>query len=223
MKVFRHEANPPILAELDVITEDTGRRYQTPAGVWYPSITTVLSESTKDGIEAWRDRVGVEYADSVKRRAANRGTRFHAFAERYLNNENPDVSSLNFLEREVFLNATHAIDRIDDIILQEAPVYSDHLQMAGRVDCWAKFDGVRSVIDFKTAEREKDRDHIEHYFMQAAAYAIMLEERTRIPTSQLVLIIGTDMGLTQIFKSYRDNHVKGLLYWRQVYKDRHGF
>ena len=223
MKTFRHVENPPQFEDLEVITEETGRRYKTPSGLWFPSITTVLSLSTKDGIEAWRDKVGHEYAESVKRRAGQRGTRFHNFAERYLNNEDPNLKELNFLERDVFQRATPAIDRIDDIIVQEAPLYSLHLETAGRVDCIAKYDGVRSVIDFKTSEKEKDIDHVQHYFMQTAAYAIMFEERTGIPISQLVLIIATDSGFTHVLKSYRSNHVKDLLYWRKQYKTLHGF
>lgn len=222
MKTFRHVENKPVLQELNVITEDTGRRYQTPAGLWYPSITTVLSMATRDGIAAWKEKVGEEYAESVKRRAGNRGTRFHDFAERYLKNEPVDLTKLNFLERDVFSRAIPVIDRIDNILIQEAPLYSDYLETAGRVDCIAEFDGRLSIVDFKTAQKEKDEDHVQHYYAQTAAYAIMFEERTGIPISNLVLIVATDLGFVNIMRSKRDHHVKDLLRWRKQYKEEYG-
>lgn len=222
MKIFQHVANPPLLTELEVITEETGRRYQTPAGVWYPSITTVLSLATRDGIAAWKEKVGADYAESVKRRAGNRGTRFHEFTERYLRNDPVDTTKLNFLERDVFTRAIPTLNRIDNIVIQEAPLYSDYLQIAGRVDCIAEFDGKLSIIDFKTALREKDEDHVQHYYMQTAAYAIMFEERTGIPITNLVLIVATDLGFINIMRSKRDLHVKDLLYWRKQYRKEYG-
>ena len=222
MKKFRHAENKPILQELNVITEETGRRYQTPAGLWYPSITTVLSVASRDGIAAWKEKVGEEYAESVKRRAGNRGTRFHDFAERYLKNEEVNLDKLNFLERDVFQRAIPVIDRIDNILIQEAPLYSDYLQIAGRVDCIAEFDGKLSIVDFKTAAREKDEDHVQHYYAQTAAYAIMFEERTGIPITNLVLIVATDLGFVNIMRSKRDNHVKDLLAWRKQYREEYG-
>lgn len=222
MKTFTHVPKPPVLQELNVITEDTGRRYQTPAGIWYPSITTVLSMANRDGIRAWRERVGEDYANSVLRRAGNRGTRFHDFAERYLKNQPIDLSTLNFLERDVFSRAIPVIERIDNIVIQEAPLYSDYLQIAGRVDCIAEFDGKLSIIDFKTAQKEKDEDHVQHYYAQAAAYAIMFEERTGIPITNLVLIVATDIGFVNIMRSKRDHHVKDLLRWRKEYREEYG-
>jgi genome maintenance exonuclease 1 len=215
--------NPPVLEELEVITEETGRRYKTPTGSWYPSITTVLSLVTRDGIAAWKAKVGEEYAESVKRRAGNRGTRFHEFTERYLNNQPVDVTTLNFLERDIFTRAIPTLNRIDNIVIQEAPLYSDYLKIAGRVDCIGEFDGKLSIIDFKTSLREKDEDHVQHYYMQAAAYAIMFEERTGIPITNLVLIVATDHGFVNIMNSKRDIHVKDLMYWRKQYKQEYGF
>jgi genome maintenance exonuclease 1 len=86
------------------------------------------------------------------------------------------------------------------------------------VDCIAEFDGKLSVIDFKTARREKDEEHIQHYYMQAAAYAIMFEERTKIPINRLVIAIVVEDGFMQVFQGKRDKYVNSLLYYRDLYE-----
>ena len=55
----------------------------------------------------------------------------------------------------MFHHSRDTLDRINNIYLQEAALYSKHLELAGRVDCIAEFDGVLSIIDFKTAEEPK--------------------------------------------------------------------
>ena len=54
--------------------------------------------------------------------------------------------------------------------------------------------------------------------MQAAAYAIMFEERTKIPINRIVIAIVVEDGFMQIFESKRDRHVEGLLYYRDLYE-----
>lgn len=216
MKTFIHD---PVKIEtiFAVNQEDGTRAYQTPDGRLYPSVTTVLAEHTKKGIQEWRARVGDEEANKVSRQAANWGTRFHTITEKYLQN-NLSGGDLSLWDYEMFKVANPVLDRIDNIRAQEVGLWSHHLRLAGRVDCIAEYEGKLSIIDFKTARREKDVDHIQHYFMQAAAYAIMFEERTQIPVNRLVIIIVVEDGFMQIFESRRDYHVEQLLYYRDLYE-----
>ena len=55
----------------------------------------------------------------------------------------------------MFQHSRDVLDRINNIYLQEAALYSDQLEVAGRVDCIAEFDEVLSIIDFKTAAEPK--------------------------------------------------------------------
>lgn len=215
MKTFTH--NLITIEDINATTTDSGRVYQTPDGKLYPSVTTVLSEHTKKGVMEWRQRVGEEEANKVSRRSAVRGTRFHTLAEKYLKN---DLTGGDFslLDYEMFKVAQPVLDKIDNIRAQEVGLWSHHLRLAGRVDCIAEYEGKLSIIDFKTARREKDVDHIQHYFMQAAAYAIMFEERTQIPINRLVIAIVVEDGFMQIFESRRDYHVEQLLYYRDLYE-----
>ena len=215
MKTFKH--NLITIEDINATTTDSGRVYQTPDGKLYPSVTTVLSEHTKKGVMEWRERVGEEEANKVSRRSAVRGTRFHTLAEKYLKNELTG-GDFSLLDYEMFKVAQPVLDKIDNIRAQEVGLWSHHLRLAGRVDCIAEYEGKLSIIDFKTARREKDVDHIQHYFMQAAAYAIMFEERTQTPVNRLVIAIVVEDGFMQIFESRRDYHVEQLLYYRDLYE-----
>jgi genome maintenance exonuclease 1 len=144
------------------------RFYETPSGHRYPSVTTVLKIHSRDGIEAWRRRVGKEEAARVGARAGARGTRIHTLVEQYLNNE-PVQPKL--MDLEMFVSMKKHLNRINNICLQEAALYSDYLRLAGRCDCVAEFDGTLSIIDFKSSLRKKIADHIHGYCMQVSGYA----------------------------------------------------
>ena len=196
---------------MNAVTTDTGRKYMTPEGVNLPSITTVLSILSRDSIAKWRKRVGEEVANQISTRASGRGTRVHEIIEKYIDNDpnfkdgyTPDIIQ-SFLAVQNILD-----DRIGNVYAQEAPLYSNHLGVAGRVDCVADFDGKRSIIDFKTSMKPKKLDWIKNYFMQESAYAIMWEERTGQPITQLVTIISVDNADPQVFVEHRDNWVRPL-------------
>jgi CRISPR/Cas system-associated exonuclease Cas4 (RecB family) len=101
--------------------------------------------------------------------------------------------------------------RLTTVYSQEAPLYSEHLGLAGRVDCVGVWDGKNSIIDYKTSRKLKKKEWISGYFMQCAAYAIMWEERTGMPITQLVVLIAVDDNEPQVFIEHRDNWVQPLL------------
>ena len=47
------------------------------------------------------------------------------------------------------------MQKIDNIYAQECGLYSDKYKVAGRVDCIAEYDGILSIIDFKTSTSER--------------------------------------------------------------------
>lgn len=191
-----------------------GRVYQTPSGKAYPSVTSVLGLLGKAEIVAWRKRVGEEEANKVSSRAARRGTAIHSLCEDYLLNKevNPGLFDL-----ETFRSISPYLDRINNIHCLETQLYSDHLQVAGTVDCVAEFDGKLSIIDFKTSKRTKSRDDIHGYFMQTAAYAVMFEERTGIPVGRLVIIMSVDDDKPLLFQEKRDDWINRFIELREDY------
>jgi genome maintenance exonuclease 1 len=207
--MFDHEIVE--LTEMNAVTTDSGRKYKTPEGVNLPSITTVLSILSRESIAKWRAKVGHAEANRISHRASTRGTSVHEIIEKYVNNDpnfkdgyTPDIIA-SFLDVKPILD-----ERLTKVYAQEAPLYSNHLGVAGRVDCVGIFDGKPSIIDYKTSMKPKRKDWIKNYFMQEAAYAIMWEERTGQPIVQLVTVISVDNAPPQVFVEHRDNWVRPL-------------
>lgn len=203
MRIFEHKQIE--LNELETETIDGKRHYVTPGGK-YPSITTVLSVLSREGIAAWRKKVGDKEANRISTQAARRGTNVHQMCEDYLNNELVEKDFLPH-ERILFNPIKKALDKsIGAVYAQEAPLYSDFLGVAGRVDCVAEWDGRLSIIDFKTSRKLKKKEWIQSYFQQATAYCIMWEERTGIPIDKIVIVITVDdEDEPQVFVEKRDN------------------
>jgi genome maintenance exonuclease 1 len=219
---FIHEKIDLGYDDLDTDTQPTGRTYITPDGRKYPSITTVLSILHEEEIAAWRNRVGDEEANKVSNKATSRGTHVHAIIEKYLKNE--DTSGFLPHVIQSLRNIKPILDsRIGTIFGLETPLYSTHLRIAGRVDCIAEFDGVPSIVDFKTSKRPKKKEQIPNYFAQMSAYAIMWEERTGMPITNTVIIMDVDDNEPLVFKEHRDNYTKLLLDTKKEYDRRQLF
>ena len=230
--MFKH--SPVTLTEMTAVTTDTGRQYETPEGISLPSITTVLSILSRDSIAKWKKRVGEKEANRVSYRASTRGTSVHEICEQYVNNDpdwdkymaiNPDNGEMKLTKRtpdliDSFLRIKPILDeRLTLVHAQEAPLYSTHLGVAGRVDCVGIFDGKLSIIDYKTSMKPKRLEWVKGYFMQESAYSIMWEERTKMPITQLVTIISVDNNEPQVFIEHRDNWVRPLLDCIAQYKE----
>lgn len=196
-----------------LITEnvDGSRMYKTPTGEAYPSVTTVLSDYGKKELMEWRARVGEEKANKISRQATTRGTSVHSVIEKYLNNE--DVSGVEMMPnvKSIFYKMKVELDKLQNIHCLETRLFSHELKLAGQVDCIAEYNGVLSVIDFKTANRLKSKDKIANYFMQGAAYSKMFEEMTEHKIEQVVILIGVDSAsFTQVLKVKPEDYLEEL-------------
>lgn len=204
------------IPKLERVTAPDGSRvYSTPSGRAYPSVTTVTGLLKKAEIIEWRKRVGEEEANRISRTAAARGTRIHSLCEGYLRNEQV---APGLFDLETFNSIKPLLNDINYVRCLETPLYSDHLEVAGTVDCIADFRGKRSVIDFKTSKRVKSRDDIHDYFIQTSAYAVAFEERTGLPVTQLVIIMSVDDDNPLLFVERRDDWVAKFQDLRLQYK-----
>ncbi len=205
--MFKHV--PVTLPELVTETIDKKRYYVTPDGNKYPSITTVLSTRNKKGLFEWRKRVGEDVANYISRTAASRGTKVHHMCEDYLNNNfDIDKHKKDFLPYCLFQQlSTKVLCKIDNIRAQEIALYSDKYKLAGRVDCIAEYNGVLSVIDFKTSAKERKEEYNQNYYIQASAYAEMFEERTAQSIDQIVILVVTEDGVVQEFIKDKKEYV----------------
>jgi genome maintenance exonuclease 1 len=213
MKTFIHHDIPKLLRST---SSDGTRVYETPSGAAYPSVTTVTGLHSAKGIAEWRARVGNEEANRISGKASARGTRIHQYCEDYLRG---NIFEADMFDLEMFNSIKPLLDQVDNIHCLETPLWSDHLQVAGTVDCIAEFQGKLSVIDFKTSSKPKDRDDIHNYFMQTAAYAVAFEERTGIPIGRLVIIMAVDNDDPRWFIEKRDNWIGGFRKLRLDYKN----
>ena len=218
-KVFKHEKLDIGYNDLVADTRETGRVYVAPDGSRYPSVTTVLGILSEDSIREWRQRVGEEVANQVSHRASNRGTAVHSIIEKYLRNE--DTSDNLPHIKQSLANLRPILDKsIGKIFGLETALYSRHLGMAGRCDCIAEWNGVPSIIDFKTSKRVKKKENIASYFAQASAYAILFEERTGLAIPNTVIVMDVDDNHPLIFEEHRDNFVELLLSTKKEYDRR---
>ena len=205
---------------------DGKRLYSTPDGNFYPSITTVIGNNAKKqaGLAKWRARVGKEKAAAISSRSASRGTAFHSITEDYLNNC-LEIEKYNSTPLPVimFEQTKKTLDRISNIYLQEAALYSDNLEVAGRVDCIADFDGVLSIIDFKTSAEPKREAYLYDYFVQETAYACCLQELYGITVKQLVTIVACENGETQVvIKPPKKEYLLQLIAYIDEYRNKYG-
>ena len=206
--MFTHK--PIKIPELETKTVDRKRFYLTPEGKMYPSITTVLQKNKMKGLMEWRQRVGDDVANYIARTAAQRGTKVHHMCEDLINNK--EVKREPFLAAALFSQIEKVIkNKVDNVYAQECGLYSDRYMVAGRVDCIAEYDGVLSIIDFKTSRSERNDDWNESYYIQASAYAEMFEERTGTPIQQIVILVVTEDGVVQEFIKEKTEYLPMLI------------
>jgi genome maintenance exonuclease 1 len=214
---------PKSLPDLKSETFPDGKRYYTlEDGTRLPSVTTVLGAQKKEAIMRWRKRVGEEEANRVSKKATSRGTGVHTLCEYYLNNET-NLSQKEGVRPdafEMFVSLKPLLNRINNIHYQECALWSKQLGMAGRVDCIGEFDGVLSVIDFKTSKRIKQSEDIEDYYWQTAAYSLMYEEMIGTPIDNLVIIMAVEDEQPLLFKQKTQDHIEGLVKAINFYKGK---
>ena len=197
-----------IFPVLKTKTVDRKRYYITPDGNEYPSITTVLSPRNKDGINKWRERVGEKVANYVMNKAATRGTKVHKMCEDYLNGLDMEHHKKDFLPWCLFKELKEqTFDNINDVIAQEAVMYSDKYKIAGRTDLIAEYRDELSIVDFKTSTSEKNDSYNENYYIQTTAYAEMFEELTGQPINQIVILVVTEDGTVQEFIKTKQEYI----------------
>ncbi len=68
------------------------------------------------------------------------------------------------------------------------------MNVAGRFDCAGEYNGVPSIIDFKTAARVKSRDDVSDYELQLAFYAVAHNERFGTDIKQGVILMAAAKG-----------------------------
>ena len=208
MKDFHHVGIE--LQDLKTENIEGKRFYVTPKGNKYVSITSLLSNLSKDSISQWRRRVGETEANKISRQASSRGTRVHNICESYIQNQVGILEDALPDAIDMFKSIVPFLDRIDNIHVVEGALYSDDLGVAGRTDLIAEFDGNLAVIDYKTSRKPKNWEMCHSYFMQGAFYAYAYEELTGTPLNNIIIIMAVENDKPLLFRETRDRSLSPL-------------
>ena len=197
----------------DLLTKTKGKnidgfRFYSVNGKNYPSITTVLGVKKKKDMQGWRNHVGEDVANYEMRRAAARGKATHNLVENYIKGE--PASDRGVLPLGLFRLMKPYLDQINNIHLLETIMYSDELTIAGQVDCIAEYNGELSVIDFKTANKERRDDWQHSYFLQCTAYAQMYKETFGTEIKNIIILSANEDGTMQVWKKNADDYMEDL-------------
>lgn len=185
-----------------------GFRFYDIDGKAYPSVTTVLGIRKKEELQKWRDSIGEKVANWEMGRAARRGKATHLLVEQYLKGDTPSVRDV--LPLGLFKLLRPYVDQINNIHCLETIMYSKKLTIAGQVDCIAEYNGKLSVIDFKTANKERQESWIENYFFQTTAYALMYEELFGKSIEQIVVLLAAEDGTVASYIKEKKDYMAGL-------------
>ena len=171
-----------------------------------PSVTSILSatksEEDKEGIAAWKERVGHKEAERIKIEASNRGSSMHAFLEKYL----LDKLNMDLLEEDnqakkmaekIIENGIK--NKLSEIWGVEATLYYPN-KYAGTADCIGIYECKETIVDFKQSNKPKKKEYIFDYFLQLGAYSLAHNIIYNSKITQGVVLLCTVDNLFQDFK-----------------------
>ena len=170
------------------LNTDKGRYYQTPQGKIYPSSTTVVGLLNKKAIEQWEQRVGKEKADQIRTEAAAHGSRWHLLMEDTLNKGKQNLSFTHEFCRCYKKVLKDIFPKITKVHAVERRMYSDEIEVAGTADLIADYNGMCTILDWKTTSHFKSAQDVVSYWCQLASYAVMAKERMNLDVKQFVLV-----------------------------------
>ncbi len=169
------------------------RTYFTPDGP-ATSVTTILSTLPHPELDRWRERVGESEAFRVSKEATDIGSRMHDRLEHYVKDEeyiDTGIPEEAFAKRMFQLVKTTGLSRVSEIWGVEVALYCHNLY-AGRTDLVGVYNGIPSIIDYKTSKFFKSSKYLDQYRLQLCAYAIAHDEMFGdMGIKQGVLLIGT--------------------------------
>ena len=206
-----------------------GSRHYTLNNQILVSVSSVLnmtkSESEKESLKAWQDRIGFKESLRIKNEAAQRGTEMHSLIENFLLGR----SNLNLFEQEK--EKSHP-QKMADLIISEGLknklseingvecvlYYPGPKGFAGTSDLIGIWDNIPSVIDFKQKNSimKESYDSLQTYFMQLGAYSLAHNTVYGSSITQGVILLATP---DLVFQVFRINNEK-LIEYQNKFLDR---
>ena len=141
-------------------------------------------------------------------RAARRGKSTHDLVEQYLKGDTPSIRDV--LPLGLFRLLKPYLESINNIHAIEKIMYSHKYTIAGQVDCIAEYNGKLSVIDFKTANKERNDEWNENYYIQCSDYEEMYEELFGTRIDQIVVLMASEDGAVRAFVKDKKDYLVAL-------------
>ena len=183
-----------------------------------PSVTTILAK-TKDQsyLTNWKNKVGHEKAEAIKNHSSKRGTSMHKFLETHITGIGYD--DLSTIGEEARPMAQKIIDigltPVTENYGTEVTLHYPGLY-AGSTDLVCSHNDMDTIIDFKQANRAKNKDWIDDYFLQIAAYAMAHDYVHGSNIEQGIIMICTQDLYFQEFK-FKGSEMRE---WRHKFLER---
>ena len=192
-----------------------GKRHYDIVNEKLPSVTTILqatqSEEKQKSLAAWRARMGAQRADRVRDISAMRGTSMHTYLEGYIKDERHlDLTALGKeAGRMADVVIRSGLGDLGEVWGTEVTLYYPGLY-AGQTDVVGIYNGRESIIDFKQTNKPKQREWIDDYFTQLAAYAMAHNTIYGTNIQQGVILMCSKDGFFQKFE-VSDKEVQGYM------------
>ena len=199
-----------------------GKRYYDINNEKLPSVTSILAATEppekKASLERGRQKLGVDVANKITTEAAARGSKMHAFLEKFiLGKLNLDLlgekTRESMMADQIIENGLR--DKLNSIWGCEAALYYPN-KFAGAADLIAEdYEGSSAIIDFKQSNSLKKDQWIDSYYLQCAAYSLAHNKVYGTDINKAVILICTKDDLFQRFivdgdrfKNYQDQFLK---------------
>jgi hypothetical protein len=192
-----------------ITDHESGTRVYEIVGNRLPSVTTILGK-TKDQefLKKWKAKVGEAKAEEIKNLSSRRGTAMHKYLECYI--ESKGYEDLTDIGVQAKPMAQKIIDiglaPVDEWYGSEVTLYYPGLY-AGSTDLVCRHNGMDTIIDFKQANKPKNKDWIDDYYLQIAAYCMAHDYVYNSQIQQGIIMVCTPDLYFQEFK-FQDHELR---------------
>ena len=201
-KAIKHNNKYTYVTGTQITDPETGTRVYDVNNSRLPSVTTILGATkNKQFLKDWKAKVGEKRAEEIKNLSSRRGTAMHKFLEHHiLGTGYDDLTELGQTAKAMAKKVIEfGLTPVEEYYGSEVTLYYPGLY-AGSTDLVCNHNGLETIADFKQANRPKQKEWIEDYFLQIAAYAMAHDYVHGSQIRQGVIMICTPDLYYQEFK-----------------------
>lgn len=169
----------------------------------YPGVTKILSATkppeARQSLWRWQQSVGVDEARRITNKAASAGTRLHKQIAAHLSGEAVEIpADIGGYWESIW----PVLAQVEEVLLVEGSVWHSD-GFVGFPDALVIYGGQVCLCDWKTARKPKQRDWIEDYCLQIAAYRMAAHQvyaELGLRVNRGLVAIALDQQPAQLFE-----------------------